>query len=424
MRKSLSFLFVTIEGGGNIPAVLGVARRLAQKGHRVRTLTEPCLQDVVESSGLAFIPFRKCFTRTDRTEDIFRDWKASPLKDPSLDNVVFGRVDLVAEETYLALKAEQTDILVADVLLPAALIPGEALGLKTVSLFHMPEYLPGNGRPPGGIGLTPGNGFLGRFRDRMLAMVFHSILNKYLPRINKTRKDYGLAKLRNVIDIYNRVDLRLIQTSIHFDFPARPLPTNVRYVGPVLDDPDWVKDWLDPWSQNDQRPLAVVSLSSTFQNQRETIQRCIDALGQLNIRGLVTAGPAMDGEKFTVPQNVKVISNGSHAQIFRFADIVITHAGHGTVMRALCHGVPLLCLPMGRDQDDNAAKVAYRKAGIRLGKKAGAVKIRDTVSAILRDKSFKDNAERLGQLIREEAEKNMAVEYLEFFDNNAGRKLS
>lgn len=423
MKKSLSFLFVTIEGGGNIPVVLGLATRLAQRGHRVRVLTEPCLQETVESYGLLFIPFTKCFTKSNRTEDIFKDSKASPLKNPSFDNVVFGPVDLVAEETYFALQSEQTDILVADVLLPATLIPGEALGIKTVSLFHMPEYLPGGGRPPGGMGLTPGRGFLGSFRDRMLGRLFHRIMNKYLPKINKTRQNYGLGKLRNVADIYNKPALRLIQTSIHFDFPASPLPANVRYAGAVLDDPDWVKDWLNPWPQNDPRPLAVVSLSSTFQNQQETIQQCINALGQLNVRGLVTAGPAMSREEFTVPQNVVVIPNGSHAQIFPFADIVITHAGHGTVMRALGHGVPLLCLPMGRDQDDNAAKVAYRKAGIRLGKNAGAAKIKNAVSAILGDKSFKDNAERLRQLIREEAGKNMAVSYLESLIETTDGKL-
>jgi len=37
--------------------------------------------------------------------------------------------------------------------------------------------------------------------------------------------------------------------------------------------------------------------------------------------------------------------------VFPLADLVITHAGHGTLMRALSHGLPLVCLPMGRDQN-------------------------------------------------------------------------
>jgi len=29
---------------------------------------------------------------------------------------------------------------------------------------------------------------------------------------------------------------------------------------------------------------------------------------------------------------------------------VITHAGHGSVLKALAAGVPLVCMPLGRDQ--------------------------------------------------------------------------
>ena len=92
MQKN--FLFVTLEGGGNVPAVLGFAKRLKSRGHRVRVLTEPCLQEAVQSAGLDFIPFRQYFTRTDRTQDIFGDWNASGTSNPSFDNVVLARQPL------------------------------------------------------------------------------------------------------------------------------------------------------------------------------------------------------------------------------------------------------------------------------------------------------------------------------------------
>ena len=58
------------------------------------------------------------------------------------------------------------------------------------------------------------------------------------------------------------------------------------------------------------------------------------------------------------------------------AALVVTHCGHGTVMRALSHGRPMLCLPMGRDQNDNAARVVARGAGLRLGADAAPPAIR------------------------------------------------
>ena len=46
--------------------------------------------------------------------------------------------------------------------------------------------------------------------------------------------------------------------------------------------------------------------------------------------------------------------------------VVITHAGHGTVLKALAAGVPLVCVPMGRDQRDNTPGVLRLGAGVRV----------------------------------------------------------
>jgi UDP:flavonoid glycosyltransferase YjiC (YdhE family) len=126
------------------------------------------------------------------------------------------------------------------------------------------------------------------------------------------------------------------------------------------------------------------------------ITNCIEALGKLDVRGLVTLGLAMENEKFIAPENVKVIAGASHADIFPHADCVITHAGHGTVMRALANGVPMVCLPMGRDQGDNAAKVVYHKAGIRLKAKSDPEKIATAVGKVLNDTNYKKQALIIG----------------------------
>jgi UDP:flavonoid glycosyltransferase YjiC (YdhE family) len=36
------------------------------------------------------------------------------------------------------------------------------------------------------------------------------------------------------------------------------------------------------------------------------------------------------------------------------------------VIKALAAGVPLVCLPMGRDQEDTAARVTLSGSGVRL----------------------------------------------------------
>jgi UDP:flavonoid glycosyltransferase YjiC (YdhE family) len=46
---------------------------------------------------------------------------------------------------------------------------------------------------------------------------------------------------------------------------------------------------------------------------------------------------------------------------------MVCHAGHGTTIMALCHGVPLICIPgIGRDQIPIADRVAELGLGVAL----------------------------------------------------------
>jgi MGT family glycosyltransferase len=413
----MKYLIVTIDGGGNLPPVFNLTRKLVKDNHTVSILGEPWLKELVENAGAKFFPFKEYFTKTDRKKDIFEDWKN---KNNSFENVIFGPMEVVVKETMANMAANNTDVLIVDMVLPAGLIAGEAMKIPSVCIFHMPEYLPARNRPPGGLGLIPGQGTLGKMRDRLLGKVFELVFNKYLTKLNRIRKSLNLPKVKNVTDIFRNADLRLIMTSKAFDFPIEPLPANVKYVGPVLDDPDWVSPWQNPWPSNDKRPLVVVGLSSTFQNQRQVITNCIEALGKLDVRGLVTLGLAMENEKFTTPQNVIVTEGASHAKIFPYADIVITHAGHGTVMRALANGIPLVCLPMGRDQGDNAAKVVYHKAGIKLPAKSDPEKIANAVKKVLNDTNYKKNARLIGDKILEDSNNGNIVLELKKLTQKSG----
>jgi MGT family glycosyltransferase len=189
----------------------------------------------------------------------------------------------------------------------------------------------------------------------------------------------------------------------------------VRYIGPELGDPDWVNDniWENPWSDANEKPLVVVSFSSTFQNQAGAIQNSMDALQELPVNGIVTLGPAMENHRFNIPSNVHVLESVKHSDLFPHADVVITHGGHGTVIRALSHGLPILCMPMGRDQDDNAIKVKMKGCGLNLSPKATAAKIRKAVKKILGDKNFLTNAKKMSALIREKAETSDPVEAID-----------
>lgn len=395
--KNSNILFAMIEGGGNVTPMLGLAKKLLKRGHSISILSEPCLEQTIKEAGASFIPFAKHFTRTDRKEDLFKDWNASKINNPVFKRVMFGPASDVIDQCIEIIRTRSIDLLVVDVLIFPGIIAAEYLSIPKIIVFHMPEFLPGPNRPPGNMGLKPGKGFFYKFRDKLLAKLMISKFDEFKVTLNQKLDSLSLAPLKHTLDLFERADLRLIQTSKSFDVPIDPMPKNVRYIGPELDDPDWVssKEWVTPWSGQDKKPLVIISFSSTFQNQAKAIQNSINALASLPVNGIVTLGPAMENQDFMMPNNVVVMKSVKHSMLFPHANLVITHGGHGTIIRALSCGLPIICLPMGRDQGDNAIKVAIKGCGIKLSPKSTPNRIQNAVKQILRDNQFEINAKKM-----------------------------
>ena len=147
--------------------------------------------------------------------------------------------------------------------------------------------------------------------------------------------------------------------------------------------------------------------------QEAVTQRVLDALARLPVRGLLTLGPALESIEVSPPPNVAVHSFVPHADVLPHASAVVTHAGQGTAMVALAHGVPLVCTPLGRDQNTVAARVQACGAGIALPPTATAPRVRRAVGNVLADAAYARGARRMATAIRRYGNGSRAVELLE-----------
>jgi UDP:flavonoid glycosyltransferase YjiC (YdhE family) len=87
----------------------------------------------------------------------------------------------------------------------------------------------------------------------------------------------------------------------------------------------------------------------------------------------------------------------------KHAHAVVTHGGHGTVMKTLAAGVPMVVMPHGRDQKDNGVRIRARGAGLVLPRNASSRRIATALQRVLDDSSFTDNARSLGTVIYRDA---------------------
>jgi len=392
-----------------------LAQRLVERGHAVRVISDPCNQQEVLSAGATFVSYTHAPHRYDKqaASTIVNDYVA-PDAGASfrvwLDTVACGPALAYAQDVLAELARHPADAVVVSELLFGGLFAAEKAGLPYAMVIPGTYNLPAPGMPP--IGMLPMAGLGGWLRDRLVRFMVERLLAAGMPALQHARHELGLPPLDNPVTYIEQLDRVLVLTSPAFEFAAS-FPANVRLVGPILDDPAWATPWQSPWPSDHRDPLVVVGFSTTFQDHHTCVQQVIDALADWPVRGLVTLGPALDSARFHMPANVVLCESAPHAQVFPYASAVVTHAGHGTVIRALAHGVPLVCLPIGRDQPSNAARVAFHGVGIRLTSTAPVETIRHAIQRVVREPAFRHTAQRLGQHIREDSQAQTAVDELE-----------
>ncbi len=392
----LNFLLASWGNPGNLNPFLTAARQLRRCGHRVRIIDDTWHREETIKAGFESLSWRRPAAMrppADSGEDPF--WAEI---NALLDQLMFGSAIDFARDTMDALRDERVDAVLTNDLLAGPVIAAEAAGIPCALLAPHISIRPLDGVPFCVDGVPPSDTPEYRTAEQAVRTRMANVQTSYLPTLNRARAAFGLVPLESIFDHYDRTDRTLVGISSAFDFPATRLPANLRYVGPLLDPPAWARPWTAPWADN-KRPRVLVSLSTSFQNQAALLQRIISALGTMNLDAVVTIGPAMEQQTFDAAANVAIVHSAPHDTVMKQVSLVVTHGGHGTVARALLNRVPLLVIPMGRDQGDNAARVAARGAGLALTDGTTEEQIIAAVQRLITEPHFQEAATRLGDAI-------------------------
>ncbi len=167
-----------------------------------------------------------------------------------------------------------------------------------------------------------------------------------------------------------------------------------------------------PGRRSTRRRSSGQLLHRFEQRNVDKVQRALDALADLPVHVVATTGGIVaPNEVATPPQRCRARLCGARSD-HAPRGLVVTHGGHGTAMRALRHGVPMILIPgLAGDQPFVAAAVQEFGAGLALPGDAGVEAIRAAAQQILATASFKHNArERLLALAGVDGAANAADE--------------
>jgi UDP:flavonoid glycosyltransferase YjiC (YdhE family) len=352
-------LFAFAGGNGHFRPLVPIARALAAAGHTIAFTGEPLMVPIVESAGFTAFPSGPNLGSDGERRPLLavdREREDAVLRDGFVRRTAPRRADDV-----LALSREWApDLLVCDEADYGSMIAAEKSGLPHATVL-----------------VTAAGSFA---RADLLD-----------DALNEVRAVYGLPPQRD-LEMVNR-HLVLSPFPSGFRDPRFPLPpTACTFHAPVPGrgaTPNW---------HTEDRPVVYFTLGTIFNTESgDLFARVLTGLNQIEATCVVTVGHLIDPEEFgPQPEHIHVARYLPQNDVLPFCDAVVTHGGSGSVLGALAHGLPMVVLPMGADQPHNGDRVIDLGLGRVLDViTASPGDVREAVSAVLREPSYRAAAQRL-----------------------------
>ena len=338
-------MFLSAFGGaGHVFPVLALARRLRDRGHEVWVETIERWREPTEELGLRFVA----------TPDYIALRVPQPGEPtrPTLAEVVRDRIPLMREL--------RPDVVLNDFLHVPASLAAEVVHLKRATLVPHPYPLNEPGLPYFRVNLLPARTPVGRAAWRLSRPWFARRAREDRRELNYARRDVGLPPQSR---LYGGISehLALVATYPQLEYP-RPWPPGIHVTGPMLFELPYPEIELP----EGDGPLVLVAASTAQDHELKLVTTAIEAFEGEPLRVLVSLN--QDGGTWPepVPDNVTVVDWVSYSQVLPRASLIVTNGGHGTVVRALSEGVPLVVCPAGGDMGENGARVAWSGAGVMV----------------------------------------------------------
>lgn len=347
----------TWDGAGNVPPVASLTRALAARGDEVVVYGHGTTGVVFERAGCTFVEWAST-TQPRSTREFM-----PPAEDMAYAQEHVFYCTSYQDDLRRAIEELAPDVVMVDVSLRYALL--ECLRAQTPLwvLCHV------------AYALVAGDGEAG---------------NPHFLELTRAAARDGVPAFSSDRAIMDMADGVVVFSYASFDpLHGADAGPHVLHVGPLRTPTGSSSGWQ---RRSPDKKLVLVSLSTSDQNQAALLQRLCDACGQLDAEALVTTGPSLPAGTLTTAPNVTAVDFVDHDDVLPHADLVVNHAGLGTVMAALAHGVPMLCTPLGRDQGFNAERVAELGLGMSLNSDAATDELREAIANMLENREAKRRA--------------------------------
>jgi rhamnosyltransferase subunit B len=363
---------------GDVYPYVGIALALRARGHTPLVAIPEFYRALIESLGLEFLP-------------------VGPRVDPNDQALIARLMDPV----------KGSEAILRDLLMPALRADYESLTAATRGadlLVTHPITFAGPVIPaaPRLIHLRR----LGPWAGRLLIRAARRSTRSWMDPVYALRYERGLPRGGHPIFEGQFSPARTLALfSRVLASPQPDWPPNVTITGFVFyNGRDLLPPDLDEFLSAGPPPVVFTLGTSAVGAAGSFYEESVKAAMQLGVRAvLLTGGFPQNRPKTPVSRDVMLVDRAPHQLLFPRASAVVHQGGIGTTAQALRVARPMLVVPHGHDQPDNAFRVT------RLGvartvfpRSYRAGRVAKVLSSLLTDSSFARRASEVAAVVRSE----------------------
>jgi MGT family glycosyltransferase len=360
---------------GHAFPMLALGAELVARGHEVTYETWSRWREPVEAHGMQF--------------RAAPEYPTFPTREQPLGP--YEAVARATAETRPAVAQARPDVVVHDILTLAPALAAELESVPVATLI--PHVYPAMepGFPPYALGARLPRTGAGRALWRACDPVVRLGLERGRTELNDTRRRLGLPPVQRLHGGLS-TQLTLVGTLPQLEYP-RQWPEHVHIVGPLMWEPPYEEVQPPPG----EAPLVLVAPSTAQDPQHRLLRAAVSGLANEPVRVLATWNRRPLPGPLAVPANTRLVEWLSYARTMPRCAVVICHAGHGTMVRALASSCRVIAVPHVGDMAENAARVDWAGAGVRLPwSLLSSTTLRLAVRQALRRADLGDRAAELG----------------------------
>jgi UDP:flavonoid glycosyltransferase YjiC (YdhE family) len=359
---------------GHAFPMIALGRALAARGNDVTLQTWTRWREDVEAEGMGFAAAP--------------EYEVFPSGSEPL--AFYEAVVQATADTLPLVRELRPDVVVADILTLAPALAAELERVPRATLVpHI--YPPGEPHfPVYSLGARFPRRAFGRAMWRRAQAPLARGFERGRMELNDTRARLGLEPLEHVHGGISS-ELAIVATFPQLEYP-RTWPEHVHVVGPLM----WEPPASDVEPPPGEEPLVLVAPSTAQDRDQRMLAAALRGLADLPVRVLATWNRRLPPRPLPVPENARLVDWVSYSRTMPRCDVVVCHAGHGTMVRALASGCAVVACPAVGDMNENAARLDWAGAGVRVPRRFVSPRIlRLAVERALAEPSIRGRAREL-----------------------------